>query len=137
MFKGSPPKKVEHREQSTGLGQMTRIRPAAPPRGGAAQPSLHVCEGGQPAGRYSGILGIPNGCGSKLMGSHFGVGAPPILVYFNGDWDVHWGYGSLTHGQMGPPETGGRNPKPVDVHCHHNAEGPSCDTPKSKSPTTK
>ena len=29
---------------------------------------------------------------------HFGVGAPPILVYFSGDWDVHWGYGMLTHG---------------------------------------
>ena len=29
---------------------------------------------------------------------HFGVGAPPILVYFSGDWDVHWGYGLLTHG---------------------------------------
>ena len=24
---------------------------------------------------------------------HFGIGAPPILVYFSGDWDVHWGYG--------------------------------------------
>ena len=23
---------------------------------------------------------------------HFGVGASPILVYFSGDWDVHWGY---------------------------------------------
>ena len=23
---------------------------------------------------------------------HFGVGAPPISVYFSGDWDVHWGY---------------------------------------------
>ena len=28
----------------------------------------------------------------KPMGSHFGVGAPSILVYFSGDWDVHWGY---------------------------------------------
>ena len=28
---------------------------------------------------------------------HFGIGAPPILVYFSGDWDVHWGYGVLTH----------------------------------------
>ena len=28
---------------------------------------------------------------------HFGVGAPPILVYFSGDWDVHRGYGILTH----------------------------------------
>ena len=24
---------------------------------------------------------------------HFGVGASPILVYFSGDWDVHWGTG--------------------------------------------
>ena len=31
---------------------------------------------------------------------HFGVCAPPILVYFSGDWDVHWGYGFLTHGQV-------------------------------------
>ena len=33
---------------------------------------------------------------------HFGVGAPPILVYFSGwDWDAHWGYNlDLTHGQM-------------------------------------
>ena len=23
---------------------------------------------------------------------HFGVGAPPSLVYFSLDWDVHWGY---------------------------------------------
>ena len=30
---------------------------------------------------------------------HFGVGAPPILAYFSGDWDVHW---CLTHGQMIP-----------------------------------
>ena len=32
--------------------------------------------------------------------NHFGTGAPPILVYFSGDWDVHWGYGVLTHGQF-------------------------------------
>ena len=31
---------------------------------------------------------------------HFRVGAPPILVYFSGGWDVHWGYGILTHGQV-------------------------------------
>ena len=31
------------------------------------------------------------GCGSKPMGSHFGVGAPP--AFFCGDCDVHWGYG--------------------------------------------
>ena len=28
---------------------------------------------------------------------HFGVVAPPIPVD-SGDWDVHWGYGILTHG---------------------------------------
>ena len=33
---------------------------------------------------------------------HFGIGAPPILVYFSGDWDVHWGYGILTHGHFFP-----------------------------------
>ena len=21
-------------------------------------------------------------------------------LYFSGDWDVHWGYGILTHGQI-------------------------------------
>ena len=31
---------------------------------------------------------------------HFGVGAPPILVYFSGARDVHRGYGTLTHGHM-------------------------------------
>ena len=27
---------------------------------------------------------------------HVGVGAPPMLVYFSGDWDVHCGYRILT-----------------------------------------
>ena len=31
---------------------------------------------------------------------HFGVGAPPIVVYFRGDWNVHWGCGILTHGHL-------------------------------------
>ena len=31
---------------------------------------------------------------------HFGVGAPPILAYFSGNWDVHWGYKILTHGHI-------------------------------------
>ena len=43
---------------------------------------------------------VTYGCGSTI-GSHFGVGAPPILVYFSGDWDVHWRNGTLTHGHMG------------------------------------
>ena len=32
-----------------------------------------------------------------VLGSHFGVGAARMLVYFSGEWDVHWGYGLLTH----------------------------------------
>ena len=31
---------------------------------------------------------------------HFGVGAPPIIVYFSGDWDVHCKYGVLTRGHL-------------------------------------
>ena len=41
--------------------------------------------------------------GSKRM-VPFGVGAAPILVYFSRDWDVHWGYGVLTHGHIGKVE---------------------------------
>ena len=39
---------------------------------------------------------------------HVGIGAPPILVYFSGDWDVHWGYGVLTQGQMARQGAGER-----------------------------
>ena len=46
------------------------------------------------------------------MASHFGVGAPPSLVY-SGDWDVHWGAtGLLTHGQVAS-ETGRRAALPA------------------------
>ena len=36
----------------------------------------------------------------RSIWNHVGVGAPPILVCFSGDWDVHWGYGILTHGHI-------------------------------------
>ena len=26
-----------------------------------------------------------------------------LRTYFSGDWDVHWGYGILTHGHLSPP----------------------------------
>ena len=56
----------------------------------------------------------PNGCGScpamsqtchdLVVGQHqwyhFKVGAQPMLVYFSGDWDVHWGYGLLVCGHL-------------------------------------
>ena len=56
---------------------------------------------------------------------HFGAfGAPPILAYFGGDWDVHWGYGLLTHGHVfflkGAPKVdtdqGGANPQSKQNH---------------------
>ena len=35
------------------------------------------------------------------MGFHFGLGeCTHFRAYLSGDWDVHWGYGVLTHGQM-------------------------------------
>ena len=50
-----------------------------------------------------------------------GFGAPPMLVLFSGDWDVHWGYGLLTHGHLGttvppPPPLVEYNPtcRPAD-----------------------
>ena len=40
--------------------------------------------------RMTGLSQANCGCGSTAMGSHLGgrcTGAPPILVYFSGDWD--------------------------------------------------
>ena len=40
----------------------------------------------------SGEKAPPYGCGLKLMVPFLGqVNSPPILVYFSGDWYVHWG----------------------------------------------
>ena len=74
---------------------------------------LHAVAGGHQlvsdhlVGKMVGVFGLtgggpgrPCGCGSKPMGCHFGPGAPPSLVYFSGDWDVHCGYGRLTHGHV-------------------------------------
>ena len=69
-------------------------------------PQVHVCYIQQT--RYLGVmvmdpLGTDKCQDEVAVGQnqwyHFGIGAPPILVYFSGDWDVHWGYGILTHGQ--------------------------------------
>ena len=69
------------------------MRRASGSRAAREQPPHHG------AGQEGGRVGFMScGCGSKPMGSHFGVGAPPILVYFGGDWDVHWG--TLTRGHM-------------------------------------
>ena len=44
---------------------------------------------------------------------HCWVGAPPILIYFSGDWDVHWGYGALTHGHLPQERTRASKPNPT------------------------
>ena len=55
----------------------------------------------------------PFGCGSKPM-VQFGVGAPPILVYFSGYWNVHWGHGILTHGHLSLAGTDPRQERPIE-----------------------
>ena len=53
------------------------------------------------------LLGLwQHGCGgqSRSTGSHFGGPGEfttHFRTYFGGDWDVHWGCGSLTHGHIG------------------------------------
>ena len=73
---------------------------------------LAGCVGSAGSGwNFSGNPGIrclhpkANCFGSKPMGSHFGVAefTTQLRTYFSGDWDVHWGYGLLTHGQMTLP----------------------------------
>ena len=45
---------------------------------------------------------LAHGCGSKPMVPFWLVGefTTHFRTYFSGDWDVHWGYGVLTHGHM-------------------------------------
>ena len=74
------------------------------------------------------------GCGSKQMASHFGVYRCTTYfgTYFSGDWDVHWGYGILTHGKscltdnQTLPHTGGggggNGPKMVSRRQLHSAQ---------------
>ena len=40
------------------------------------------------------------GCGSKPMVPFWGRCTTHVRTYFSGDWDVHWGYGILPHGQV-------------------------------------
>ena len=62
-------------------------------------------------GAAAGLLGGSWVAVGQNQWYHFGVGAPPILVYFSGHWDVHSKYGLLTHGQV-VSTVDGRNPAP-------------------------
>ena len=44
---------------------------------------------------------------------HFGLGAPPLLIYFSGDWDVHWGYSLLSHSHFAAKHFLNRVPFPA------------------------
>ena len=65
-----------------------------------------------------------------------GVGAPPRLVGFSGDWDVHWGYGTLTHGHLGKTQTQAPTRRqPASFFCRRGAaedsSAPPCLLPQS------
>ena len=113
LFFSSPAARHVHPEDPLGLGGEVRdqrhlhrggARAEAQRRPGAEQleDGLHVGHEQIPklnrlhfgCGKVESV-----GCGSNQR-YHFGVSAPPILVYFSGNWDVHWGYGILTHGQL-------------------------------------
>ena len=49
-----------------------------------------------------------------------GVDAPPILVYFGGDWDVHRGYGILTHDHLTDVDGSGGAGRPHRVPLHRS-----------------
>ena len=40
------------------------------------------------------------GCGSRPMVPCWGRCTTHVRTCFSGDWDVHWGYGILTHGHV-------------------------------------
>ena len=42
-------------------------------------------------GQTSGVLTTAHMAVVQNQWYHFGIGAPPILVHFSGDGDVHWG----------------------------------------------
>ena len=49
---------------------------------------------------------MPYGHGSKPMVPFQDRCTTHFRTYFSGDWDVHWGYGVLTHGHMGLSQKG-------------------------------
>ena len=50
--------------------------------------------------------------------------ATHFRTYFSGNWDVHWGYGILTHGHMLLGRHKNRASKPLGFVHHVFADGP-------------
>ena len=81
----------------TSKPQDARSSRGGTPNPGSIQPQAEPITGSKPEP----ITGSqPDSAMVQNQWYHFGVGAPPILVYLSGDWDVHWGYGVLTHGHL-------------------------------------
>ena len=75
--------------------------------------------------------------GSTPMGSLFGVGATPILVDFSGDWDVHRGYGVLTHSHVSGTLCSGGGPFRRSRFSHPLADSRSSQAPAKQGPSGK
>ena len=97
-------------DQSTGSEVLERSRVACPQASevlGASsrsQTADGTARDGFPSGSERKARLIWLWLSKPFLGPILGqVNSPPALVYFSGDWDVHWGYGLwiLTHG-LGP-----------------------------------
>ena len=56
-----------------------------------AHAAVHACSKQSPAGPFSCEPGVKMRLAvGENQWYHFGVGVPPILAYFSGDWDVHF-----------------------------------------------
>ena len=65
-----------------------------------------------------------DGCGSIPMIPFWDRCATHFRTYFRGDWDVHWGYGILTHSHMAisfPSAVGGQSTRVP----HEHSEAPN------------
>ena len=70
---------------------------AAPESAPAAAPAAAAPAKPPPKARRA--LHAASGCGSKPFWDPI-LGQVHHPFYISGDWDVHWGYGILTHGQV-------------------------------------
>ena len=108
-IKASSPLPPPKKKSRPGPGGRHQRRPPLGAAGGAAPQRRRAAQGREP--RETSHAGTPGATRNPRISDthmavgqnqwfHFRVAATPMLVYFSGDWDVHWGYGILTHGHM-------------------------------------
>ena len=66
----------------------------------SAKTRIAGCDVARVAQLIEGAISLFRRLRVKTNGTILGWCTPPILLYFSGDWDVHWGYGILIHGQV-------------------------------------